>query len=59
MYALRTVRTALTVAQIYHGLNGVEIFGNGSGSHHQLRKLHTRVSFMISATEKSAHPVAS
>lgn len=43
--------------QIYHGLNGVEIFGNGSSSHHQLRKLNTRISFMVSATEKSARDI--
>lgn len=28
---------------IFLGLNGVEIFSNGSGSHHQLRKLQKRV----------------
>jgi NAD+ synthase (glutamine-hydrolysing) len=27
-------------------LNGVELFTNGSGSHHQLRKLHYRVELM-------------
>ncbi len=31
-------------------LCGVEIFSNGSGSHHQLRKLHTRVDLIRSAT---------
>mmetsp|Transcript_17740 Transcript_17740/g.30170 ORF Transcript_17740/g.30170 Transcript_17740/m.30170 type:complete len:709 (+) Transcript_17740:307-2433(+) len=35
------------------GLAGVEILGNGSGSHHELRKLHTRVDLIRSATEKS------
>jgi len=35
------------------GLGGVEIFGNGSGSHHELRKLHKRVDLIRSATEKS------
>ncbi len=40
-------------SQIYLGLNGVEIFGNGSGSHHQLRKLRTRYNLIASGTEKS------
>jgi NAD+ synthase (glutamine-hydrolysing) len=34
------------------GLSGVEIIGNGSGSHHQLRKLDKRVHLMQSATDK-------
>jgi NAD+ synthase (glutamine-hydrolysing) len=33
-------------------LSGVEIIGNGSGSHHELRKLSTRVELMASATRK-------
>ncbi len=33
-------------------LNGVEIIANGSGSHHQLRKLNTRLELMQSATSK-------
>ena len=33
-------------------LRGVEIIGNGSGSHHELRKLSTRMELMISATRK-------
>jgi len=33
-------------------LAGVEIIGNGSGSHHELRKLHTRIDLMRSATRK-------
>ena len=33
-------------------LRGVEIIGNGSGSHHELRKLSTRVELMVSATRK-------
>lgn len=32
------------------GLNGVEIFTNSSGSHHELRKLQTRTSLIIEAT---------
>lgn len=35
------------------GLAGVEIIGNGSGSHHELRKLHTRLELITSATRKS------
>ncbi|KAK2173886.1 hypothetical protein NP493_843g01010 [Ridgeia piscesae] len=35
------------------GLDGVEIFTNGSGSHHELRKAHTRVDLVKSATAKS------
>jgi len=34
------------------GLNGVEIFSNGSGSHHELRKLNRRVDLIKSATSK-------
>ena len=34
------------------GLNGVEIFSNGSGSHHELRKLHQRVDLIRMATKK-------
>jgi NAD+ synthase (glutamine-hydrolysing) len=32
------------------GLNGVEIFTNSSGSHHELRKLQTRTSLIVEAT---------
>ena len=35
------------------GLDGVEIISNGSGSHHQLRKLNTRLELVQSATRKS------
>lgn len=35
------------------GLDGVEIFTNSSGSHHELRKLHTRVELIRNATAKS------
>ncbi|XP_050811288.1 glutamine-dependent NAD(+) synthetase isoform X1 [Gopherus flavomarginatus] len=35
------------------GLDGVEIFTNSSGSHHVLRKAHTRVNMVNSATAKS------
>ncbi len=34
------------------GLEGVEIFANGSGSHHQLRKLDQRLNLILSATGK-------
>jgi NAD+ synthase (glutamine-hydrolysing) len=33
-------------------LHGVDIIGNGSGSHHELRKLHTRLQLIVSATRK-------
>lgn len=33
-------------------LTGVEIMGNGSGSHHELRKLSQRLELMVSATRK-------
>jgi NAD+ synthase (glutamine-hydrolysing) len=33
-------------------LQGVEIIGNGSGSHHELRKLNQRLELIISATRK-------
>ena len=34
------------------GLDGVEVFTNGSASHHELRKLHKRVDLIRSATSK-------
>ncbi|EJD43706.1 glutamine-dependent NAD(+) synthetase with GAT domain-containing protein [Auricularia subglabra TFB-10046 SS5] len=37
---------------ILMGLDGVEIFTNSSGSHHELRKLHTRVELIKEATLK-------
>ena len=37
---------------IYLGLNGVEIIANGSASHHELRKLNTRLDLIRSATAK-------
>lgn len=37
---------------IGQALAGVEIIGNGSGSHHQLRKLDVRLNYMVSATAK-------
>lgn len=33
-------------------LDGVEIFTNSSGSHHELRKLHTRMELITEATKK-------
>lgn len=33
-------------------LDGVEIFTNSSGSHHELRKLHLRLDLILSATSK-------
>ncbi|KAI7864658.1 glutamine-dependent NAD(+) synthetase with GAT domain-containing protein [Spinellus fusiger] len=35
------------------GLDGVEIFTNSSGSHHELRKLNTRIDLMRAATLKA------
>jgi NAD+ synthase (glutamine-hydrolysing) len=35
------------------GLDGVEIFTNSSGSHHELRKLHTRIELIREATTKA------
>lgn len=40
-------------ANIYLGLNGVEILGNGSGSHHQLRKLNRRIELIEAATRSN------
>lgn len=37
---------------IQMALQGVDIIGNGSGSHHELRKLNTRLELMVSATRK-------
>lgn len=34
------------------GLDGVEIFTNSSGSHHELRKLHKRIELIKEATQK-------
>mmetsp|Transcript_3117 Transcript_3117/g.4396 ORF Transcript_3117/g.4396 Transcript_3117/m.4396 type:complete len:737 (+) Transcript_3117:99-2309(+) len=39
-------------AHIDMALAGVEIIGNGSGSHHELRKLKTRLELIVSATRK-------
>lgn len=33
-------------------LDGVEIMTNSSGSHHELRKLNTRIELMTEATKK-------
>lgn len=33
------------------GLHGADVIGNGSGSHHQLRKLHERVNLITHATK--------
>ncbi|KAG8830868.1 glutamine-dependent NAD(+) synthetase [Serendipita sp. 400] len=37
---------------ILMGLDGVEIFTNSSGSHHELRKLNTRIDLIREATQK-------
>ena len=36
--------------------DGVEIFTNGSGSHHQLRKLDTRLDLILNATARVIYP---
>lgn len=41
---------------ILMGLDGVEIFTNSSGSHHELRKLYTRVELIKEATLKVSPP---
>lgn len=41
------------------GLDGVEIFTNSSGSHHELRKLNTRVDLIKAATAKVKPPMQS
>jgi hypothetical protein len=38
------------------GLDGVEIFTNSSGSHHELRKLHRRIDLIKEATQKVSSP---
>lgn len=39
-----------TVARIYLTMLGVEIISNSSGSHHELKKLDTRVNLITHAT---------
>ena len=36
-----------------YGLDGVEIVANGSGSHHELRKLDTRINLIKNASSRS------
>ena len=36
-----------------YGLDGVEIIANGSGSHHELRKLHTRLGLITNASNRN------
>lgn len=40
---------------ILMGLDGVEIFTNSSGSHHELRKLNTRIDLLRGATTKASY----
>ena len=42
-------------AHIHMCEDGVEIFTNGSGSHHELRKLDTRLDIILSATARVCH----
>lgn len=52
------VRLSVTCSpHIDMGLDGVEIFTNSSGSHHELRKLYRRVEVMKEATEKVMYRV--
>ena len=44
---------------ILMGLDGVEIFTNSSGSHHELRKLYRRVELIKEATLKVCHNLLS
>ena len=37
---------------IHMGQDGVEIFTNGSGSHHQLRKLESRMNLILNSTKR-------
>lgn len=41
-----------TSPHIGMSLDGIEIMTNSSGSHHELRKLNTRVELMTEATKK-------
>ena len=43
---------AVSSPDVYLGLDGVEIFANGSGSHHELRKLHRRIDLIQNASAK-------
>ena len=36
-----------------YGLDGVEIIVNGSASHHELRKLHTRLALIMNASSRN------
>ena len=47
-----SIMSLIPSPHIAMGLDGVEIFTNGSGSHHQLRKLNVRVDLITSATSK-------
>ncbi|EFJ22527.1 hypothetical protein SELMODRAFT_267968 [Selaginella moellendorffii] len=53
--AVETCEELFTPSSPHIGLalNGVEIIVNGSGSHHQLRKLNTRIELMQGATHKA------
>lgn len=51
--AMSTFANYSDAPHIQMGLNGVEIFTNSSGSHHELRKLHTRIELIVEATKKA------
>ena len=38
---------------VAYGLDGVEIIGTGSGSHHELRKLNTRINLIKNASARN------
>lgn len=38
---------------VEYGLDGVEIIANGSGSHHELRKLDLRLNLINSSTKRN------
>lgn len=52
LMALPSSDLSLFSPHILMGLDGVEIFTNSSGSHHELRKLYTRVELIKEATLK-------
>ena len=52
VFLFRYNSLTLSSPHILMGLDGVEIFTNSSGSHHELRKLHTRVELIKEATLK-------
>ena len=58
LYAFRPLNASFS-PHILMGLDGVEIFTNSSGSHHELRKLYRRVELIKEATLKVCHKLLS